>query len=90
MLRVEKRGKEEEGMINLIWSRIPSEPRRRRPEKLRKPRQVKLDMRQMPKTGRHEGSMVVRPNITLGVDGHSSKIIHKKDTNTEILFDKNT
>lgn len=30
MLRAEKRGKEEEeGMIKLIWSRIPSEPRRR-------------------------------------------------------------
>lgn len=73
MLRAEKRGKEEEGMIKQIWSRIPSEPRRRRPEKLRKNRQVKLDMRQMPKTGRHEGSsMVVRPNITLG-NGHSSK-----------------
>lgn len=73
MLRAEKRGTEEEGMIKLIWSRIPSEPRRRSPEKLRNNRQVKLDMRQMPKTERHEDSMVVRPNITLGVDGHSSK-----------------
>lgn len=35
--------------------------------------QVKLDMRQMPETGRHEGSLVVRPNITLGLDGHSSE-----------------
>lgn len=43
MLRAEKRGKEEEGMIKLIWSGIPSEPRRRRPEKLRKNRQVKLE-----------------------------------------------
>lgn len=65
MLRAEEKGKEEEGMIQLIWSRSPSEPRRKRPEKLRKNRQVKLDMRQ--------DDMVVRPNITLGVDGHSSK-----------------
>lgn len=46
---------------------------RRRPKKRRKNHQVKLDMRQMPKTGRHEGCLVVRPNITLGLDGHSSE-----------------